>query len=193
MPIVHKSAMDHYATVFAQTFRRSKFAASDGEPFDMAAEFLDITRANTAGLPARPRSRRRRTSSWPRPWRTCSGRSSNPLVFLFQHERGWTPYGRWTRDIAAVYDRLALLIERKQADEPRRDALSILCRTPPTRTATGSAPRRSRGELHALFSGRLRDHRHVDDLGAADHPRHPGAGPSTTRRSSTRSSGSRSG
>lgn len=150
MPIVHKSAMDHYATVFAQTFKRSKFAASDGEPFDMAAEFLDITRANLLicllGLDPDDRNVELAEAV-----ANLLGPITNPLVFMFQHERGWTPYGRWTREIAAVYDRLALLIERKRADEPRRDALSILCHTTDENGDRLSVPEIA-GELHALFS-----------------------------------------
>src|SRR5690606_17520887 len=46
MPITHKSAMDHYRDRFVETFKNSRFAQTDGEPFDMAAEFLRISKIN---------------------------------------------------------------------------------------------------------------------------------------------------
>ncbi|GAB1823821.1 cytochrome P450 [Herbidospora sp. RD11066] len=150
MPIVHKSAMDHYATVFARTFKRSKFAASDGEPFDMAAEFLAITRANllVCLLGLEPDEENAELAE---AVASLLGPITNPLVFMFQREHPWTPYGRWTRDIAAIYDRLSLLIERKRADEPRSDALSILCHTTDENGDRLTTPEIA-GELHALFS-----------------------------------------
>ncbi|WP_062349281.1 cytochrome P450 [Herbidospora yilanensis] len=150
MPITHKSAMDHYGTVFAETFKRSRFARGDGEPFDMAAEFLDVTRANMLvcllGIDV-DEANVRLANDVARLLRAFQ----NPLVLLFRSEAAWTPHGRWLRHLASVYDRLELLIERKRADEPRRDALSILCHTVDENGDRLSTPEIA-GELHGLFA-----------------------------------------
>lgn len=57
LPVVHRSAMEHYRTVFEETFARSRLArAGDGEPFDLVAELLTLTKINMLvcllGLPA---------------------------------------------------------------------------------------------------------------------------------------------
>ncbi|GIH25201.1 putative cytochrome P450 [Acrocarpospora phusangensis] len=150
MPVVHKSAMDHYAAVFADTFKRTRFAAADGEPFDMAAEFLDITRANmlTCLLGLEPDEE---NVALAHAVHRLLQDSVNPMVFLYQKERGWTPYGKWTRQVADVYERLAGIIERKRAEEPRRDALSILCHTTDEHGDSLSTPEIA-GELHGLFA-----------------------------------------
>src|ERR1051326_1524094 len=47
MPVVHKTAMDHYRQIFAETFEQSRFAApDDARPFDIVTEFLAITKTN---------------------------------------------------------------------------------------------------------------------------------------------------
>ena len=75
----------------------------------------------------------------------------NPMVFMYQKERDWTPYGRWTRQVADVYDRLAEIIERRRAEEPRPDALSILCHTTDENGDSLTTPEIA-GELHGLFA-----------------------------------------
>ncbi|MBO3746809.1 cytochrome P450 [Streptosporangiaceae bacterium NEAU-GS5] len=150
MPIVHKSAMEHYRVVFAETFKRSRFARADGEPFDIAAEFLSITRANmlTCLLGLEPDEANVRLAE-----RVARLMKSvfNPAIFLFQVERPWTPYGWWTRTVAGLYDEFVALIERTRAAEPRPDALSILCHTV-DEDGDSLSPSEIAGELHGLFA-----------------------------------------
>ncbi|GAA0397629.1 putative cytochrome P450 [Acrocarpospora corrugata] len=150
MPIVHKSAMEHYAVVFAGTFKRTRFAAGGDEPFDMAAEFLDITRANmlTCLLGLEPDEE---NVALAYAVSRLLQSTLNPMVFMYQKERDWTPYGRWTRQVAAVYERLAEIIERRRAEEPRRDALSILCHTTDENGDSLTTPEIA-GELHGMFA-----------------------------------------
>lgn len=128
MPITHKSAMDHYRDRFVETFKNSRFAQTDGEPFDMAAEFLRISKINllTCLFGLEPTA-----SNLALAGRVATLYEStfNPAVFLLPIDRPWTPYGRWTRLMAAIYRDFTELIERKRAAEPAPDALSILCHT----------------------------------------------------------------
>ncbi|MEW9529547.1 cytochrome P450 [Microbispora sp. NPDC049125] len=150
MPIMHKSVMEHYGEVFAGTFARSRFARADGEPFDMAAEFLAITRANMLtgllGLEADAAN-----VELVEQVVALLQTTLNPAVFLFQVERAWTPYGRWTSRVAGIYERFAALVERRRAEEPARDALSILCHTVDGEGDALTTPEIA-GELHGLLA-----------------------------------------
>ncbi len=152
MPVVQKSAMDHYREIFADTFHHSRFAdaAACDEPFDMAAEFLEISMTNLLrgmlGLPDSAENRELAALIL-----SLTASITHPAVILFRHDAAWTPYGRWVRRVAAAYERLAELIEQRRQEPPRWDALSIVCNT------TGEDGERLStseiaGELHAFFS-----------------------------------------
>lgn len=151
MPIVHKTALEHYQTVFAETFRSSKFAGSGaGERFDMKAELLRISKTNMLrcllGLDDEPRHHEladdvvRLTDS-----------INKPLVMLAQWDRSFTPYGRWVRQVASAYQRLAELIEARRGEEPKPDALSILCHTT-DEDGERLTTEEIAGELNGLFA-----------------------------------------
>ncbi len=150
LPIVHKSVMEHYREVFADTFKQSRFARADGEPFDMVREFLAITRANmlVCLLGLEPDAANVELAD---KVAALLSTTVNPAVFLLQVDRPWTPYGRWTAEVAEVYRRFAELIERKRAAEPARDALSILCHTTDEDGDFLTTPEIA-GELHGLFA-----------------------------------------
>jgi len=150
MPIVHRTALEHYREVFAGTFKRSRFASADREPFDMVAEFLHVTRANllTCLLGLEPDDR---NVALARSVGDLLQATVNPMVFMYQKDRGWTPYGRWVRRVAGVYDEFEAIIERRRAEEPRPDALSILCHTTDEDGDSLSTPEIA-GELHGLFA-----------------------------------------
>lgn len=48
MPVVQKSAMDHYRDIFVETFQSSRFCASAGTRFDIWHELMEISKANMA-------------------------------------------------------------------------------------------------------------------------------------------------
>jgi cytochrome P450 len=141
MPAVHRTALTHYQAVFADTFERSRFAALDGEAFDLKRECLRISKANLMrcllGLDDADG-----LSAFADQIVTLGADAADPRVLLFKRDLPWSPYGRWLRRVAGAYERLADLIAQRRAGEPRPTRCRS-CATPSTRTATGSPPRRS--------------------------------------------------
>jgi cytochrome P450 len=152
MPVVHRSAMDHYREVFAETFAASRFGRpGDGTPFDAVAELTAISKANMLrgmlGLPMTPANERLAGDVL-----ELSAAITRPEVMLLRWNQAFTPYGKWVGRVASVYSRFAALIEeRRRSPAGRLDALSIVCATTDEDgdelTTTEIA-----GELHGLFS-----------------------------------------
>ncbi|MEO3807723.1 cytochrome P450 [Sphaerisporangium sp. B11E5] len=149
MPVVHRTAMEHYQEVFAETFRRSRFAGSS-EPFDMVAEFLWISKVNMLRCLLGTADPERHLDVADDILRV-SDLVAHPLVILLPWERPWTPYGRWVRSTAEAYEHLARLIERRRGEPVRPDALSIICHATDEdgdRLTTEEVA----GELHGFFA-----------------------------------------
>ncbi|MFC6084532.1 cytochrome P450 [Sphaerisporangium aureirubrum] len=152
MPVVHKTAMEHYQKVFAETFLRSRFADSGtrGEPFDMVAEFLWISKVNMLRCLLGITDPERHLDVAGDILRVSDG-VNHPLVILLPWERPWTPYGRWVGTVADAYAHLARLIERRRGEPPGPDALSIVCHATDEdgdRLTTEEVA----GELHGFFA-----------------------------------------
>ncbi|WP_432126089.1 cytochrome P450 [Streptomyces sp. bgisy082] len=149
-PAFHGSLTDTYRAVFTRTFASSRFADPESGTFDMVAEFRRIARVNMLvcllGLPPAPENMRLAAD--------VSGLLNSmlhPSVVLFRSFRPWTPYGRWTRKVERAHLALTGLVERKRAEPPARDALSMLCHTVDEegdRLTTAEIA----GELHGLFA-----------------------------------------
>ena len=150
MPVFHQSAMDHYKLVFADTFRGSKFALSNGSSFDMANEFRIVARTNMLvclmglGPSAQNLDIAKRVAE-------LLDSMFNPLTMMFRLNRPWTPYGRWLSRVADTCHLLTNLVERKRIEQPRRDALSILCHTT-DESGDYLTTSEIAGELHGLFA-----------------------------------------
>jgi len=150
MPAVHRTAMTHYQAVFADTFERSRFGVLNGVPFDLKRECLRISKVNLMrcllgiddddGL-----------SAFADQIVTLAAGAADPRVLLFKRDLRWSPYGRWLRRVAAAYDRLADLIARRRATDPRPDALSILCHTV-DEDGDHLSTEEIAGELHGFFA-----------------------------------------
>jgi cytochrome P450 len=152
MPVVHKTAMEHYQEVFAETFLRSRFAdpGERDEPFDMVAEFLWISKVNMLRCLLGISDAERHLDVADDILRV-SDRITHPLVILLPWERPWTPYGQWVRTVAGAYDHLARLIERRRGEPVRPDALSIICHA--TDEDGGHLTvEEVAGELHGFFA-----------------------------------------
>ncbi|WP_327011058.1 cytochrome P450 [Dactylosporangium sp. NBC_01737] len=150
MPAVHRTAMTHYQAVFADTFERSRFAALDGEPFDLKRECLRISKANLMrcllGLDDADG-----LGAFADQIVTLGADAADPRVLLFKRDLPWSPYGRWLRRVAGAYDRLAALIAQRRAGEPRPDALSILCHAV-DEDGDRLSTEEIAGELHGFFA-----------------------------------------
>lgn len=151
MPIVHKTALEHYQTVFAETFARSAFATTGVvERFDMTAELTRISKTNMLrcllGLADEPRHHALADDIL----RVTDG-VNKPQIMFAQWNRGFTPYGRWVRRVATAYYRIAELIESRRAEEPKPNALSILCHTT-DEDGEHLTTEEIAGELHGLFA-----------------------------------------
>lgn len=148
MPAVHRTAIEHYTSVFARTFAASAFAGTG--VFDARDEFLRISKANMLRclLGLEPTDE---LSAMSDVIVRLGGDSLTPGVMAFKRDLPGTPYRRWLRRVAWAYERLAVLIEERRAHEPRPDALSILCHTVDEagdRLTTDEIV----GELHGFFS-----------------------------------------
>ena len=156
MPVVQKSALDHYRETFTETYAASRFAADAGavtgagKPFDAVAELLRISQANMLrcllGLPVTPENIQLAEEIV-----SLTQRLFSPGVVLLRWDRPFTPYGRWLGDVAAAYEALAKLIEQRRGEDQRPDALSILCNTTDEDGDFLSTDEIA-GELHAFFS-----------------------------------------
>jgi cytochrome P450 len=128
MPIVHRSAMEHYRAIFEETFRASLFVhAPNGEPFDMVAELLRMSKTNMLrgmlGVDDTPENHHLASDVL-----ALSTTAARPEVMLLPWNKSLMPYGKWVARVAASYDRLAALVEARLADPvDRLDALSIVC------------------------------------------------------------------
>lgn len=149
-PVFHSNVMDHYQAVFTGTFKQSKLAVRDVDAFDMVQEFRIVARTNMLiclmGLePSGPNLELARKVT------DLLDTMFDPTVLMFRRYNSWTPYGRWIRSVADTYHRLSALIERRRAEEPRQDALSILCHTADEEGRSLTTPEIA-GELHGLFA-----------------------------------------
>ncbi|MET7399230.1 cytochrome P450 [Dactylosporangium sp. NPDC005572] len=150
MPAVHRTALDHYTAVFADTFERSRFAGANDEPFELVRECLRVTKANMMrcllglddgdGL-----------SAFADRIVRLAAEAADPRVLLFKRDLPWTPYGRWLRRVAGAYDQLALLIAERRGGAPRPDALSILCHAV-DEDGDRLSTEEIAGELHGFFA-----------------------------------------
>lgn len=149
-PVFHSSAMPHYESVFAQTFKRSRFAAQDAGTFDIVGEFRLIARTNMLicllGLEPEDHNLEltRRVTD-------LMDAMFDPTVLMFRRSYWWTPYRQWIRRVEDAYWRLDALIERRRAEVPQGDALSILCHTTDEAGDALTTPEIA-GELHGLFA-----------------------------------------
>jgi len=149
-PVFHSNVMDHYQAVFTGTFKQSKLAMRDVDAFDMVQEFRIIARTNMLvclmGLePSGPNLELARKVT------DLLDTMFDPTVLMFRRYNSWTPYGRWIRSVADTYQRLSALIKLRRAEEPRQDALSILCHTADEEGCSLTTPEIA-GELHGLFA-----------------------------------------
>ena len=147
MPIMHRSALHSYEKVLIRNFERSRFARPAGETFDLVAELDRLTNANMLacliGLGDADAELSERVTQ-------LLVTTMDPRVFLFKVGRR-TPYGRWLRLVEGVHRDVSALIEANRDEEPRVDALSILCH------ATDEDGRRLStaeivGELHGMLA-----------------------------------------
>jgi cytochrome P450 len=148
MPAVHRSAVEHFTDVFAMTFAESRFAQRGR--FDARAECLRISKANMLRclLGIEPTDE---LSAMADAIVRLGGDALSPGVLAMKRDLSWTPYGRWLRRVAWAYERLVVLIEQRRGEEPRADALSILCHTTDEsgdRLTTDEIV----GELHSFFA-----------------------------------------
>lgn len=151
MPMVHRTALEHYETVFVETFAGSRFAtARDGDRFDMVAELMGISKTNMLrcllGLPDSAANRALADHIL-----ALEDAIVRPHVMLMRWNKPWMPYGRWVRRVAGAYYRLAGIIEQRRRDEPAPDALSILCHTT-DEDGDRLTTEEIAGELHALLA-----------------------------------------
>jgi cytochrome P450 len=150
MPAVHRTALEHYRSVFADTFERSRFAALDTEPFELTKECLRISKANLMrcllGLDDADG-----LNAFADRIVTLGIQASDPRVLLFKRDLPWSPYGRWLRRVAGAYEQLAHLIDERRATGPRPDALSILCHAT-DEDGDRLTTEEIAGELHAFFA-----------------------------------------
>ncbi|MGH3947880.1 MAG: cytochrome P450 [Pseudonocardiaceae bacterium] len=149
-PIFHSSVMDHYQAVFADTFYKSKFANHNDQVFDMVEEFRTLARTNMLVCLMGVDSDASNLELAARVTELVD-MMLRPTVAMFRRNHWCTPYGRWIRRVADAYERLRLLIERRRTEEPRRDALSILCHT---KDEEGDflTTQEIAGELNGLFA-----------------------------------------
>nr|WP_238161048.1 cytochrome P450 [Kribbella antibiotica] len=147
LPIMHRSAIHSYEKVVIRNFERSRFARPTGEPFDLVAELDRLTNANMLacliGLDDTDAELSERVTQ-------LLVATMDPRVFLFKFGRR-TPYGRWLRLVEGVHRDVSAVIEANRDEEPRVDALSILCH------ATDEDGRRLStaeivGELHGMLA-----------------------------------------
>jgi cytochrome P450 len=151
MPVVHRTALEHYTAVFARTFAGSRFAPSAPRGvFDARDEFLRISKANMLRclLGLEPTGE---LAGLADVIVRLGGDALRPGVLAFKRDRRWSPYGRWLRRVAWAYERLVVLIEQRRAEEPRADALSILCHTT-DESGDHLSTDEIVGELHGFFS-----------------------------------------
>jgi cytochrome P450 len=150
MPVVQKSALDHYQELFAETYATSRFATPSAEPFDMVEELLLISKSNMLrgllGLSVTPEHLRLASAIV-----ALTEGLVRPQVVLAQWDRSWTPYGRWLGEIEAAYHALAKLIDERRGQPERPDALSIVCNTV-DEDGQFLTTEEVAGELHAFFS-----------------------------------------
>ena len=152
MPVVQKSAMDHYREIFVDTFAGSRFAEPANEqPFDMVDEFLRISKTNMLrgmlGLDDTKSNRDFASDVLI----LAAAALTQPAVILLRWNRRFTPYGRWVARVASTYDRLATLIEQRRTEPSRPDALSIICNTT-DEAGDYLSTAEIAGELHGLFA-----------------------------------------
>ncbi|MFC9688779.1 cytochrome P450 [Kribbella sp. NPDC056951] len=147
LPIMHRSAIHSYEKIVIRNFERSPFARPTGETFDLVAELDRLTNANMLacliGLDDADAELSERVTQ-------LLVATMDPRVFLFRFGRR-TPYGRWLRLVESVHRDLSALIDANRDEEPRVDALSILCH------ATDEDGRRLStdeivGELHGMLA-----------------------------------------
>ncbi|WP_426503297.1 cytochrome P450 [Dactylosporangium sp. McL0621] len=150
MPAVHRTAVQRYTEIFTRTFAQSRFATAETGRFDAKAEFLRISQANLLrcllGLEPTPE-----LAAQAGVIVRLGGDALSLGVLALRREVPGTPYARWLRRVAWAYERLATLIEQRRGEEPRADALSILCHT---RDESGDrlSTEEIVGELHGFFA-----------------------------------------
>ena len=151
MPVVQKSALDFYREIFDDTYRTSRFAdAADVRPFDMAAEFMRISKTNMLrgllGLDDTDANRALADDVL-----ALLKGSTRPSIILLRWNQPFTPYGRWLGTVADAYHRLVALIAERRTQPGRLDALSIICNTTDEDGDYLSTDEIA-GELHAFFA-----------------------------------------
>src|SRR6185295_12013035 len=109
--------------IFDETYRTSRFAdVTDGRPFDMATEFMRISKANMLrgllGLDDTDANRALADDVL-----ALLKGSTRPSVILLRWNQPFTPYGRWLRTVADAYHRLVALIAERRTQPSRLDAL----------------------------------------------------------------------
>jgi cytochrome P450 len=152
MPVVHRSAMEHYREIFADTFARSRFAdPADERPFDLVAELLAMSKRNMLlgmlGVADTEDNRQLAVDIV-----AMTSAIIRPEVVLFRVDRPFTPYGRWLSRVAGAYDRLAELVdERRDTPGDRLDALTIVANTA-DENGDALSTEEIAGELHGFFA-----------------------------------------
>jgi cytochrome P450 len=151
MPVVHKTAMDHYREIFHETYERSRFArTADETPFDLVDELLRMSKTNLLrgmlGVTDSPANHRLADDIL-----ALTQAVFRPQVLLLRWNTPYTPYGRWVGRVASAYQRLAVLIEERRSQPSRPDALSIVCNSTDSNGDELSTEEIA-GELHSFFS-----------------------------------------
>jgi cytochrome P450 len=150
MPIVQRSALEHYRGVFARTFAESALAERQpGTAFDLMPELWAISRRNMVvailGLPPTEANLQLGDDVV-----AMLDQMLHPAVMLARIDHPWTPHGRWLQHVERLYHAFERLIEQKRDAPPAPDALSILCHTTDEHGDTLSTSEIA-GELGGLF------------------------------------------